>query len=473
MSLAGSNRSSSASVRGAESAVSRRRFLVVSAGGVLAAAATTLLAACTGGSSEAPSGASSSAASSSAPQATAGPGGFSGGGSLKVLLRSHFVPAFDVWFDKWADDWGDKNKVTVEHDHITSGDIPAKVAAEVAAGAGHDLYAFTRPADANLYAKQLIDVGDLTKQVGDAHGGWIPLGEGVGKVEGVWRGVPDFFIDFPSLYRKDIFDDLGLKPIDTWDDLLKTGVILKDHNARIGIAINQKSNDSLNSWQALLWSYGASTVAQDGKTVAINSPQTREAMTYAVELYQKTMTNEVLSWDDQGNNLLLASGQGGWIHNPISALRTMEKETPDLAKKIAVGNSPAGPKGRLAPVSTNVFGIPTWSTNAAAARAFVLDYYGVFLEGVKVSEGYNQPMLKDFRKKPMPVLGEDPRFGALQDFDQVAKVAGYPGPPNAAAGEAEANWIVPLMIGKAVQDNDVNGAVDWATQKLEAIYAKY
>jgi hypothetical protein len=29
------------------------------------------------------------------------------------------------------------------------------------------------------------------------------------------------------------------------------------------------------------------------------------------------------------------------------------------------------------------------------------------------------------------------------------------------------------MVGRAVQDRDVNGAVDWATQKVEAIYAKY
>ena len=82
-------------------------------------------------------------------------------------------------------------------------------------------------------------------------------------------------------------------------------------------------------------------------------------------------------------------------------------------------------------------------------------------------------MLKDFRKKPMPILGEDPRFGMLQDFDQVAHVAGYPGPPNPAAGEAEANWIVPLMVGMVVQDGNINGAVEWATQKLEGIYAKH
>lgn len=471
MSLDGSNRWSKP-IRTEIAALSRRRLLVVSAGGLAAAAATSLLAACSGGGGN-PSAAPAGGGAAPGPLATVGPGGFSGGGSLKILLRSHFVPAFDTWFDKWSDDWADKNKVKLEHDHISSGEIPAKVAAEVAAGAGHDLYVFTRSGDANLYAKQLVDVSDVAKQVSEAHGGWIPLAESIGRVDGVWRSVPDFFIDFPSLYRKDVFDDLGLKPIDTWDDLLKTGIVLKEKGFRIGIAINQKSNDSLNSWQSVMWSYGASTVAQDGKTVAINSPQTREALTYAVELYQKAMTNEVLSWDDQGNNLLLASGQGGWIHNPISALRTMEKETPDLARKIAVGNSPAGPKGRMAPVSASAMGIMNWSTNAAAAKALLVEYHGVFLEGVKASEGYNQPMVKDFRKKPMAVLGEDPRLVALQDFDQVARVAGYPGPPNAAAGEAEANWIVPLMVGRAVQNNDIDAAVEWATQKLEAIYAKY
>src|SRR4051812_3732295 len=44
---------------------------------------------------------------------------FAGGGSLKLLMRGHFVPAYDVWFDKWAADWGAKNKVQIEVDHIT------------------------------------------------------------------------------------------------------------------------------------------------------------------------------------------------------------------------------------------------------------------------------------------------------------------------------------------------------------------
>jgi len=460
--------------RAATAALSRRRFLVATIQGGAVVAIGSLLNACSSPQPAASPTAPPKAVTASATVAPqAAPGGFTGGGSLKLLMRSHFVPAFDVWFDKWAADWGAKNKVEVQADHILAGSLPPKIAAEVAAGAGHDIYVVTRSADTALYSRQFLDVSDLAKQVGDKYGGWIPFGEQVGMVDGVWRGIPEYFIDFPSLYRKDIFDDNGLKPVDTWDDLLKAGTTLKAKGNRIGICINQLSNDALNSWHAVLWCYGGATVAQDGKTVTLNSPQTKEAVAYGLELYQKTMTNEVLSWDDNGNNLLLYSGTGAWIHNPISALRTMEKETPDLAKKIAVGPTPAGPKGRHILVGTNSYAIASWTSNPAAAKAFMADYYQVLLEGIKISEGYNQPFLKDLRKKPMAVLGEDPRLTLLQDFDQVAHAAGWPGPPNTAAGEAEANFIIPLMMGRVVQDGDINGAVEWAQQKLEAIYAKH
>jgi multiple sugar transport system substrate-binding protein len=251
---------------------------------------------------------------------------------------------------------------------------------------------------------------------------------GLGTFEGVWKGVPDYFIEFGANYRKDLFDANNLQPVDTWDDLLKSGTVLKQAGNPIGIAINQKSNDANNSWNGLLWSYGASYVAADGKTVAINSPETKEAVRFAVELYKSAMTDEVLSWDDTANNQFLASG---------------------------------------------VWGIMSWSKNVPAAKAFLTDYYGVYIETVKASEGYNQPLLKNFRKKPMPIIGEDPKLQILQDFDQAARAVGHPGPPTPAAAEVEQNWIIPLMIGQAVQSGNVDEAVNWASGKVEAIYAKY
>ncbi|HEX8967603.1 MAG TPA: hypothetical protein VF937_06980, partial [Chloroflexota bacterium] len=196
-------------------------------------------------------------------------------------------------------------------------------------------------------------------------------------------------------------------------------------------------------------------------------------LNYAIELFHKTMTDEVLSWDDTGNNLLLASGRGSWIQNPISALRTIEHDTPDLAAKIFISNTPAGPRGRMTSVTGNSWGIARWAVSVPACKALLTDYYAVLPEAIKASTGYNQPVLKDLRKKPMQILGEEPKLNVLQDFDQVIHSVGYPGPPTPAAGEVESNWIIPLMVGRAVNDGNVNGAVEWGVQKVQAIYDKY
>ena len=60
------------------------------------------------------------------------------GTSLRILQWSHFIPAYDVWFDKMAKEWGDKNGVKVRVDHIPHLELPARIAAEFAAGAGHE-----------------------------------------------------------------------------------------------------------------------------------------------------------------------------------------------------------------------------------------------------------------------------------------------------------------------------------------------
>jgi len=449
---------------------------------VAGVALASLLSAC-GGSAPAPTAASAKAADASKTDAQpaeadkpgqAAPGGFSGGGSLKMLVNAHFVPAYDAWLDKWAADWGAKNKVDIEVDHLLTAEFPAKVASEVASGSGHDVIRLPRTGDANLYDKYLVDVSDVARPIGDANGGWVqPVVESLAVVNGAWKVLPDFFTSFDGMYRKDLFDAAGLKAPDTWDDVLKAGTIFKPKGNQLGISINQKSNDALNSWSSLLWSYGASTVAADSKTITINSPETRQALEYAVELYNKAMTNEVLSWDEASNNQLLASGTACWIHNPISALRTIEKQTPDLAEKIWLTPTPAGPKGRFYTSSGFSYGIMSWTQNAAAAKAFFVDYFNDFSSAVKASEGYNQPFLASWRKKPMPIIGDSPKSSVDQDASDYYRASGWPGKPTQAAGEVEANWIVPLMVARAVQDNNFNGAMEWAEEKIKAIYAKH
>src|SRR5262245_2923729 len=83
------------------------------------------------------------------------------GTTLRILQWSHFIPAYDAWFDKFAKEWGDKNGVKVRVDHIPHLEIPARMAAEFAAGAGHDIIHNTSSILTRLYYKSLADITDI------------------------------------------------------------------------------------------------------------------------------------------------------------------------------------------------------------------------------------------------------------------------------------------------------------------------
>src|SRR3989454_7051651 len=93
--------------------VSRRRFLKVAGGGMAGSSLLTML------------------------EARQAPAQIKGT-TLRILQWSHFIPAYDTWYDKFAKEWGDKNGVKVRVDHIPHLDIPARMAAEFAAGGGPD-----------------------------------------------------------------------------------------------------------------------------------------------------------------------------------------------------------------------------------------------------------------------------------------------------------------------------------------------
>ena len=145
---------------------------------------------------------------------------------------------------------------------------------------------------------------------------------------------------------------------------------LKAKGFPIGIGLAHH-DDSRASWRAIMWSYGGSEVAKDGKTLTYNSKEVREALKFNKALYKDCMTPEVLAWDDASNNRLLASGRGSWIHNPISPYRTIEGSNKELADKIFVSLSPKGPAARRSFANCRAYGITKFSKNADGAKAFL------------------------------------------------------------------------------------------------------
>jgi len=400
--------------------------------------------------------------------------------SLSIVQWAHFVPEYDTWFDKFAKDWGAKNNVAVSVDHVPVQDIPARAAAEASAGSGHDLFGFNGAGGAHLYRRFFIDVADLVKETEKKYGKVSTIGRQLGynADDGTWSAFPDFYINFPGMYQKSLWDEIGMKP-DTWDNLRIGGAKLKAKGHPVGISLGH-SNDPSTTWRGLLWSYGASEQDEAGKKIVLNSKAAVEATKYVAALYKEAMTGDVLSWNDSSNNQYIASGVASYIINPISAYRTTQKSNKKLADDIHVIAPPKGPVKQIMGAASEFYGIWKFAKNKETAKEFLRYYAANWPEAFKASEGYNNPCFAGLVPRPMPILSNDPtstphdKLAILQDSDQWSAIPGYPGPATPAMDEIYYAFIINDMMAKAATGQaSPEEAVKVAAQACERIMKKW
>ena len=398
---------------------------------------------------------------------------------LKIVQWSHFVPGYDKWIDQFVRDWGASNGVSATIDHIPHLEIAARMAAELSAQAGHDLVGINGFGP-HLYRDSVVDLSPLIGEFEKKYGKVGAVGRSLAydSQNKRWPAFPDYYISFPGLYRKDLWDEIGMKP-DTWDDLRKGGAKLKakGHPVGIGMAHHQDAN---TSWRSVLWSFGGAVQDKSGTKVTLNSKETLEASKYSVALYKEAMTSEVLSWDDASNNRYIQSGRACYIHNPISAYRTTQKTNPSVADKIYVWKTPAGPVRRLAAGQPNSYVIWKFSRNQEVAKEFLRYYATHWADAFKASEGYNNPMFENLVPKPMPILSNDPtshpadKLKILETAIEWHDIYGYPGPDTPAIDEIANNFIIPDMMANAATGKMTpEEAMKWAESEISATFKKW
>ena len=399
---------------------------------------------------------------------------------LKIIQWSHFVPAYDKWFDQFVKDWGAANRVNATVDHIPHLEIPARMAAEVSAKTGHDLFGINGAGGPHLYRGVTVDMSPLMAELEKKYGKVGTVGRSLAYDTEMrrWTAFPDYYIAFPGLYRKDLWDEIGMKP-ETWEDVRVGGAKLKakGHPVGIGLAHHQDAN---SSWRSVLWSYGGALQDKSAHGVTISSKETLEAIKFAVALYKDAMTNEVLSWDDASNNRYLQSGRACYIHNPISAYRSIQQSNAGLADKIYVWKTPGGPVRRLAACAPNSYIVWQFARNIDAAKEFLRYYSANWKDAFVASTGYNQPVFERIVPKPMPILSDDPtshprdKLKVLETTDEWHDIYGYPGPDTPAIDEVANNYIIPDMMANAATGKMTpEEAMKWADTEIKAIFAKW
>jgi multiple sugar transport system substrate-binding protein len=394
------------------------------------------------------------------------------GTALRVILWSHFVPAYDAWLDDFAKKWGEQSGVTVRIDHIPHLELPTRYAAEFAAGTGHDLIYFAGQILTGQYYRHLVDLSDLANDLGTRYGPWMPSAKSAGQVAGVWYAVPDFFISIPLLWRKDLFESVGRPAPRTWDDLRVAARLLRPKGHPTGMQFSH-CNDANHNWRALLYCFGAKETDPSGQNVELDSKETHEALRFAKALYDEGMTPEVFSWDDASDNRYLASGVASWIHDAISAFRTTEDTNPKVFKETYVLPEAAGPGGTWNVGEPNVWAVWKFSKNIPAAKEFIMAVSNSQKEAMGASRGYNMPFLRRRYEKPMPGLGQDAKLSTLQEQDKITAFFGHPGPMTPAAQEVLTTFIVPDMFTRVARGSSIDETVKWGVGEIRRIYAKH
>lgn len=395
------------------------------------------------------------------------------GTSLRMLIWSHYVPAYDVWFDDFAKKWGEKTGVKVRVDHIPHLELPARYAAEFAAGSGHDLIYFAGQILTGHYYKHLVDLSDMAEDLGKQNGGWLDAAKSCSQVDGHWYAIPDYFISIPVLYRKDLFASVGMGEPKSWDDLRNAARQLKPKGHPSGMQFSH-CNDANHNWRALMYCFGAKEADASGQNIAIDSKEMREALRFSKAMYDEGMTPEVFSWDDASDNRYLASGVACWIHDAISAYHSTRVTNPKVFEQTFVLPEVAGPAGLKWNVGEpNVWAIWHFSKNVPAAKEFILALAHSQKDAMQASLGYNMPFLKGQYQKPMPYLGKDPKLQALQDQAPISAFFGFPGPMTPAAQEVLTTFIIPDMFTRVARGGDVEETMKWGTGEIRRIYSKH
>jgi multiple sugar transport system substrate-binding protein len=370
---------------------------------------------------------------------------------VKVLRWSEFVRSEkEIWLENTRR-WETLTGGRVETDFLSWTHIRPRAALEATIGTGHDIV-FGWHDDPHLYPDKLIDLTDLAQYLGEKYGGWYPICKIYGRAMGTarWIALPIRIGGSCINYRQSRILEAGFETLPgDIGGFLKCCKALRSKGHYTGFALGHAVGDA-NTWTHWwLWSFGGKVVEADGKTVAINSTETVQALDAARELFE-TMIPGVERWLDPDNNKAFLNGEISLTNNASSIVYATKHNHPQIYADLAVANYPVGPLGRPAELQLISMGfIFKHSPVPNAARhylafMFEAEQYGNWISG---SRGYITQALKQFYD--LPAWRQDARITPFRECASRQFPSSYAGPPCTASAAAMSEYIVVDMFADA------------------------
>jgi multiple sugar transport system substrate-binding protein len=393
------------------------------------------------------------------------------GTRVSYLQWVNFVPAHDAVLKKQIAEFEKDSGIKVALETINMNDIQARTTVAIESKTGPDIIQLVHNWP-HLYEGGLAAVDDLAEELGRKGEGYFDMPKAHCFVGGQWRAIPHSVICPAPTYRTDWFKEVGHDKFpDTWQEYREVGKKLKAKGRPIGQSLGHSLGDPPIFCYSLLWAFGAKEVEADGKTVALDSKETLEAVEFGVGFWKDACDETGLAWDDASNNRAYLAEQISCTFNGASIWVEAKKNFPHLVQVTNHAYFPAGSQGRYFPPVTWENAIMGYSKNKEAAQEFIkyLMEYKNYAEWLRAGQGFSTAPTRKFAQDKL--WGElDPQVEPFKDIVKYGRHYGYSGPASRKAAEAWSKYIIVDMFAKAVQGTPARDAIKWATGELKKVY---
>jgi ABC-type sugar transport system, periplasmic component len=245
--------------------------------------------------------------------AACGSSGSSSTGSSNGVVKLTYVN-WDGGMQDVVDQWNKENpkiQVTLSKPSGTGYTLYNKLITNNKAGTNPDITEVEYQALPALISNKVVV--PIDKYVGDLSGEFDKSSLAQVQFEGKTYGVPQNVCPMVFFYRKDLFDQLGLKPPTTWAEYAADAATIHKANPKQYIG-NFTAVDS--GWFAgLAQQAGANWWSTSGTkwTVAINDPATKKVADYWSNLVQQGVVSPEPNWSPQWNTDMNNGNLVSWV----------------------------------------------------------------------------------------------------------------------------------------------------------------
>jgi multiple sugar transport system substrate-binding protein len=398
---------------------------------------------------------------------------------LTFWMNYNFSEPVNVLIKSQVQEWAKANNAEVEVLIAKDADLISKWSAAIEAPNTlpdvSTIFSFWLPRwyDAGL----LLDVSDAFAEADKLGGGFLPAAKEAATIGGKQWSIPYIGSTTPAYWRMDKLAEGGLKePPKTYAELLD---VCKKINKKgsfwcYGLNLGGVSDNEV-AMNSLLWSYGGSVVAKDGKTITINSPETLAMLKWLKDMQDAgSFPPDAITADDSGNNKYYQTGVVAHITNTGSVLAWLKTNDETILKATRLGTSLAGPAGLHGTsgfgATLGVFKTTKYPELAKSLAVWFSHPDRVWARCEAVAFG-NLPVHVDAAKDK---TWDDPYLKPFIEQLKYGHPTGYPGPPTKAANEVYSQLILSKMaISVITGEKTPEQAIKTAEDAIKKIYAEF